>query len=102
MQVAVVEIALTRPITHMDHFLDGLFSCREPFRLWAVPRYVTPSLVEAEVVDLHVGRQFRMDIFTDGLRVYLPSDTCGNTLFRLLANLQHRYDAAASAPDLAA
>jgi hypothetical protein len=101
MQGGVVEISFARPITNMDHFLDGLFSCREPFRLWAVPRYVTPSFVEAEVVDLHVGRQFRMDIFTDGLSIYLPSDTCGNTLFRLLANLQHRYDAAATAPVLA-
>jgi hypothetical protein len=102
MHGGVVEISFVRSITNMDHFLDGLFSCREPFRLWAVPRYVTPSLVEAEVVDLHVGRQFRMDIFTDGIRVYLPSDACGNTLFRLLANLQHRYDAAAWAPVLAA
>ena len=102
MQGGVVEIGFLRDITDMDHFLDGLFSCREPFRLWAVPRYVTPSLVEAEVVDLHVGRQFRMDIFAKGMRVYLPSDTCGNTLFRLLANLQHRYDAAATAPALSA
>lgn len=100
MQGGVVEISFERHITNMDHFLDGLFSCREPFRLWAVPRYVTPSLVEAEVVDLHVGRQFRMDVFTDGLRVYLPSDTCGNTLFRLVANLQHRYDAATTASAL--
>lgn len=102
MKGGVVEIAFLRDITNMDHFLDGMFSCREPFRLWAVPRYVTPTLVEAEVVDLHVGRQFRMDIFSKGLRVYLPSDACGNTLFRLLANLQHRYDAAATAPALTA
>lgn len=96
MRGGVIEIRLERTITDMDHFLDGIFSCREPFRLWAVPRYRTPSFVDAEVVDLHVGRQFRMEILPDSLRVYVPTDTCGNTLFRLLANLQHRYDAAAT------
>ena len=50
----------------MDRFLAGLFSCRDPFRLWSVPRYVTPTFVESEVVDLHVGRQFRLDIFAEG------------------------------------
>lgn len=95
MRGGVIEIQLRRQIANMDHFLNGLFSCREPFRLWSVPRYRTPTFVEAEVVDLHVGRQFRMDILPASLRVYLPADTCGNTLFRLVANLQHRYDAAA-------
>jgi len=95
-----LDIHFERPIRDMDRFLAGLFSCRDPFRLWSVPRYVTPTFVESEVVDLHVGRQFRLDIFAEGMRVYLPSGTCGNTLFRLVANLQHRYDAAATARGL--
>lgn len=101
MRGGVIEIRLEREITDMDHFLDGLFSCREPFRLWSVPRFRTPNFVEAEVVDLHVGRQFRMDILPAALHVYLSTDTCGNTLFRLLANLQHRYDAAATSTAVA-
>ena len=33
----------------------------------------------------------------DGLRLYLSEGICANTLFRLLTNLQHRYDARAEA-----
>ncbi|MGA2514318.1 MAG: hypothetical protein ABSG37_11985 [Candidatus Limnocylindrales bacterium] len=93
----VIEIQFERPIANMEQFLSGLFSCRDPFRLWAVPRPVTEDFVEAEAVDLHIGQRFRMDITRRGLRVYLGRENCGNTLFRLLANLQHRYDATASA-----
>lgn len=93
----VIEVSFARPITRMDQFLAGLFSCREPFRLWSVPRPISETFVEAEVVDLHVGQRFRMDITLDGLRVYLSRGACANTLFRLLANLQHRFDAASTA-----
>lgn len=91
----LIEVVFARPISRMDQFLAGLFSCREPFRLWAVPRPVSERFVEAEVVDLHVGQRFRMDITPDGIRIYLCRGGCGNTLYRLLANLQHRFDAAA-------
>lgn len=92
----VVEIQFKRPIANMEMFLTGLFSCRDPFRLWAVPRPVTEDFVEAEAVDLHIGQRVRMDITRSSLRLYLGRENCGNTLFRLLANLQHRYDAEAS------
>lgn len=54
-------------------------------------------MIEAEVADLHVGQTFRVDVLRDGLRVYLSEGVCANTLFRMLANLQHRYDATATA-----
>jgi hypothetical protein len=92
----VISISFARPIANLDHFLRGIFSCREPFRLWAVPRPGSPDFVEAEVVDLHVGQRFRLDVMRDGMRVYLFDGGCGNTLFRLLSNLQHRFDAAAT------
>ena len=44
-------------------------------------------------MDLHVAQRFRMDISTDQIRVYLPSSACGNTVLRLVTNLQHRYNA---------
>jgi hypothetical protein len=37
-----------------------------------------------------------MDITPNALRIYLTRGSCGNTVFRLLANLQHRFDAVAS------
>ena len=89
----VLSVDLGRPLADLDRFLDGLFSCRDPFRLWAVPRMVSEWFVEAEVVDLHIGERFRMEITPDRLRLLLPSAVCGNTVLRLIANLQHRFDA---------
>lgn len=96
----VLTISLSRRVTDLDQLLDGLFSCRDPFRLWAVPRKITDDFATAEVVDLHIGEAFSMDIGTDYIRVYLSDRVCGNTVLRLLTNLQHRYDATSSAAPL--
>lgn len=96
-----VLVQLGRRIDDMDRFVSGLFAAREPFRLWAVPSFVTESYVEAEVVDLHVGQHFRMDISPNVLRLYLPASACGNTVLRLVTNLQHRYNASIETEELA-
>jgi hypothetical protein len=93
-----ITVSLGRPIEDLDQFAAALFSCRDPFRLWAVPRSTQQGAVEAEVVDLHVGQQLRMDITRDWIRVYLPENACGNTIMRLVSNLQHRYDASVVEP----
>ena len=89
----VVVIQLRKHIDDLETFAAGLFSCRDPFRLWAVPRFVSPTFLEAEAVDLHVGRKLRLEIWPEGIRVYLDEHGCGNSVARLVANLQHRYDA---------
>lgn len=43
-------------------------------------------------VDLHVGRRLVVEIGNDFLRVYLPTEACGNSLLRLYTNLQHTFD----------
>ena len=95
----VLQIRFGRRIDDLGFFLTGLFSCRDPFRLWSVPRLVNDSFAEAEVVDLHVGQQLRMDITPEWMRVYLSKGVCGNTVVRLVTNLQRRYDAAVVAGD---
>jgi len=94
----VVGITFVKRVQDFDTFLAGLFSCRDPFRLWGVPRRVTDSFASVEAVDLHVGTVLPIDISADGLRVYLRDDSCGNSVARLVANLQHRYDATIRAP----
>src|SRR5439155_19637268 len=88
----VVMMPFRKPVIDLDAFLDGLFSSREPFRLWGVPQQITDGFASVQAVDLHVGAQLPMEVFPDGLRIYLQKGTCGNTVARLLANLQHRYD----------
>lgn len=94
----VATLELQRHIPDLDLFLDGLFSCRAPFRLWAVPREVASEQWEANAVDLHVGHPLRLEITPRWIRVMLDEYTCGNTLARLITNLQQHFDARAELP----
>ena len=94
----VATIELKRHIPDIELFLDGLFSCRAPFRLWAVPREVASEQWEANAVDLHVGHPLRLEITPRWIRIMLDEHTCGNTLARLIANLQQHFDARAELP----
>jgi hypothetical protein len=94
-----VVLKFSRPIPDRIAFLDELFSCRVPFRLWGVPSISNDGVSEVEAVDLHVGQKLRMDIGDSWLRVYLETGGCGNTIARLVSNLQHRFDAALALVD---
>jgi hypothetical protein len=89
----VFVLPFRQPIKDLDAFLAGLFSCREPFRLWAVPRAVGSDCWEANAVDLHVGQPIRLEISARCVRVLLRENTCANTVARLVVNLQHHLDA---------
>jgi len=90
----VVSLAFSRPITDLQHWLDELFSSREPFRLWGQPEIDDDDddVASVEAVDLHVGQRLSIDVTVDGMRLYLPEGTCGNTVVRLVSNLQHFFD----------
>lgn len=90
----VATIHFGRDVEDLDRLVDGLFTAKEPFRLWGVPERTDGGWF-ADVVDLHVGHPLRMDILSDRVRILLEPDTCGNTLARLLTNLQQRLDARA-------
>jgi hypothetical protein len=81
------------PITDLDRLVEGLFAAREPFRLWSVPHQVADDEWEANAVDLHVGQPLRLEISPHRIRVLLGDATCGNTLARLMTNLQQHLDA---------
>ena len=88
-----ILVRFGRTIPDMDVFLDGLFSAREPFRLWGVPEETHDGVWSVDAVDLHMGQRLAVDVSHDWLRLFLPSEGCGNTVVRLVANLQHRFDA---------
>jgi hypothetical protein len=79
----------------VERLVEGLFQAKEPFRMWAVPREVDNDEWVADAVDLHVGQPLRLEISPWHVRVLLEPDTCGNTLARLLTNLQQHLDARA-------
>jgi len=89
-----ITVMFSRPITDQQAFLSELFSARAPFRLWGIPEIASDGTAEVEAVDLHVGQRLRLDIGTEWMRIYLESGGCGNTVARMVCNLQHRFDAA--------
>ena len=88
-----ITMRFSRPIPDLDGFLDELFSARQPIRLWGIPT-IEDGFASIEAVDLHVGQRLRIDIGRDWLRVYLNAGSCGNTVARMVSNLQHRFDGA--------
>ncbi len=86
-----IVIRFSRAIPDLEQFTDALFSSREPFRLWGVPR-IRDGIAEVEAVDLHVGQQLSIDIGDQWVRLYLGKGGCGNSVARLASNLQHRFD----------
>jgi hypothetical protein len=88
-----IGIRFSRSIPDLAAFCDELFSSRAPFRLWGRPT-VTEQGASVDAVDLHVGQRVRMDLGHDWMRVYLHAGSCGNTVARLISNLQTRFDGA--------
>jgi len=90
-----IGIRFSRPIPDLQGFCDELFSSRAPFRLWGQPT-VTEDGASVEAVDLHVGQRVSIELGYDWMRVYLHAGSCGNTVARLISNLQTRFDGALS------
>jgi hypothetical protein len=88
-----IGIRFSRSISDVPAFCDELFNSRTPFRLWGRPT-IERDVAFVEAVDLHVGQRLRLDVGHDWVRAYLPKGSCGNTIARLVSNLQGRFDAA--------
>ena len=87
----LIEIGFSRPLPSVAVLFNELFSSRDPFRLWGLHR-ADEHYGECDVVDLHVGGCLRVEAQQKFLRVHVYDGTCGNTVARLVSNLQHRVD----------
>jgi len=81
------------PLRDFKAFVRELVSCREPLRTWGIVEEAGSKRVQIEGVDLHTGGRLRFDVTPDFMRVYLGPRTCGNTVARLLRNLQAHINA---------
>ncbi|MBN1315820.1 MAG: hypothetical protein JXA42_10140 [Anaerolineales bacterium] len=59
-----------------------------PFRLWGNPIYLGEDKVHIYGIDLHLWKRIYLEITRDQMIVVLPSGTCGNSVHRLVANIQ--------------
>jgi len=90
---APIGIRFSRQITDLPRFCEELFSARAPFRLWGRPEVTGDSAI-VDAVDLHVGQRLGMEIGRDWMRIYMTAGSCGNTVARLVSNLQVGFDSA--------
>lgn len=102
-QGAPIEVQFSRPLPNIAEFLNLLVSSREPFRLWGL-HAADEHYGECQGVDLHLGECIRLEVLPEFLRIHLYEGGCGNTVARLIANLQHHVDGALrlTDPDLQA
>ena len=92
LQGSPIEIAFSKP-QNLPLLFEELFASRDPFRLWGLES-VDESYGECDAVDLHVFSCLRIEAQPEFLRVRLHAGACGNTVARLVSNLQQRVDGA--------
>ena len=88
------DLTLEREIEDIDSFIDHLVSSKLPFRLWGIKNKISKDFYQVVCVDLHTGDSIDLEISPFLIRIYLPKDSCGNTVLRLYTNIQHYFDSA--------
>lgn len=85
-------IELKKPIENMHKFVEKMFACTQPFRIFGIPQFVEENFVKIAAVDLHTYDKFNLEITPDYIRIFLHDRSCANVVTRLMTNLQHYYD----------
>jgi hypothetical protein len=71
------------------YWVTRAFQKRNPFfRLWGEPIWMGPTKVHVYGADRHLWQPINIEMTEKGLVAILPQDTCGNTLHRLVTNIQ--------------
>jgi hypothetical protein len=81
-----------------DRWIAAMFGHgRSRFRLWGVPIRLGPGTVHVYGADQHLWQPVFLEITRRHLLAVLPRGTCGNTIHRLVTNIQHFIDPAVMA-----
>lgn len=86
----VIEYPEIQP-EYFKMIINNWFNGTHPFLLWGIIDYKTDDYAVVNAIDLHIGHQISVEINRDFMRVYLFKGTCGNTVARLLANLEQYF-----------
>lgn len=71
------------------NFIDTTFvKGQGPFRLWGDPLILSERKVHVYGVDLHLWQQIYLELTPKRFIAILPHGTCGNTVHRLVSNIQ--------------
>lgn len=92
---APVLLQFREPLSQQvfDQFIEATF-CRKRnvFRLWGNPISLGPRKVHVYAVDRHLWRPLYLEITDRHIVVIVPRNTCGNSIHRLVTNVQQFLD----------
>jgi len=94
-----VSIKFSEPLSQetFEHWINSTFGrLRNRFRLWGNPIKLGPQKVHVYGIDKHLWRPIFMEITVNHLIAIIPKGTCGNTVHRMVTNIQRYIDPAAS------
>ncbi|MHA1137626.1 MAG: hypothetical protein ACTSSE_14180 [Candidatus Thorarchaeota archaeon] len=75
-------------IANVKDFVEILYTNMHRLRIFGIPKKVTSNYYRIPAIDLHNGDKIDLEIYNEGIRVFLWPESCGNTLLRLEARLQ--------------
>ena len=81
-----------REIPDTSKFVSILANSKQPFRIWGLKNKLANDVYQVFGVDLHTGDSIDLEVSSNLMRIYLPENSCGNTILRLYTNLQHYFD----------
>lgn len=81
------------PLPTFQNFITTTFERGQgPFRLWGNPIHLSEQKVHVCGIDLHLWKRIYLEITPRQMLVVLPHGTCGNTIHRLVTNVQRYLD----------
>ncbi|MFZ5989401.1 MAG: hypothetical protein ACOYWZ_20080 [Bacillota bacterium] len=96
-----VTIKFKEPLSKetFDHWINSIFGrINEPrFKLWGNPIFLGPKKIHVYGVDRHLWKSIFLELTDKHLIAIVPKGTCGNTIHRLICNIQRYIDPAAKA-----
>jgi len=88
----LVKFSQELELATFERWIASLRRKNNRFRLWGNPIDMGPGKVHIYAVDNHLWQPIDLEITQDHLYALLPSGTCGNTIHRLVANIQRFVD----------
>jgi hypothetical protein len=95
-----VVVQFKTPLSDMgfERLVSSMFDPRSSrFRLWGHPIRIGTRRVHVYGLDRHLWQPIYMDLSPEGCTAIVPNGTCGNTIHRLITNIQRFVDPATEA-----
>lgn len=90
-----INIEFKREDLTAEYIIKAIFSNKKPFKLWGSADRIDDGYYKVLAVDLHngnLGNKIYFEITKDFISIYLSKRNCGNSIARLICNIQQYLD----------